>query len=193
MTKTDFDAELSSFNRKINSNKTKHLLVENQLKKLETFDSIYFCGKSHFEDDGTQNYLVFQSIYKYFEITPTTNTILSWKSKGLSDETIKPPRPHTGHAPELSYVVNKTRVKFNGSCLTQNQIIFYHKNIVNIYIVYELILHNSDSSYPTSVNCLFGAVKLTRDTDIDNYKYFGYRIGFDRKGFFQFVMKSVEM
>ena len=43
----------------VTSNKTKHLLIENQLKKLETFDAIYFCGKSHFEDDGTQKCLVF--------------------------------------------------------------------------------------------------------------------------------------
>ena len=57
--KTDFDAKLSSLNRKITSNKTKHLLVENELKRLKIFDSIYFRGKSHFEEDGTQNYLVF--------------------------------------------------------------------------------------------------------------------------------------
>ena len=37
-TKTDFDAELSSFNKKITQNKTKHLLVENELNKLKTFD-----------------------------------------------------------------------------------------------------------------------------------------------------------
>ena len=43
-----------------------HLLVENKLKKSETFDSIYFRGKSHFEEDGTQNYLVFQPLYRYF-------------------------------------------------------------------------------------------------------------------------------
>ena len=36
------------------------------LKKLEKFDSSYFKGKSHFEEDGTQNCLVFQPIYKYF-------------------------------------------------------------------------------------------------------------------------------
>ena len=47
VTKTDFDNELSSLNIKITSDKTKHLLVENGLKKLETFDSIYFHGKSH--------------------------------------------------------------------------------------------------------------------------------------------------
>ena len=35
ITKTDFDAKLSSLNRKITSNKTKHLLVENQLKKIK--------------------------------------------------------------------------------------------------------------------------------------------------------------
>ena len=35
-------------------------IVENELKKLKTFDSIYLIGKSHFEEDGAQNYLVFQ-------------------------------------------------------------------------------------------------------------------------------------
>ena len=49
------------------ANKTKHLLVENELKKLKTFDSIYFRGKSHFEEDGTQNYLVFQPIRRNFK------------------------------------------------------------------------------------------------------------------------------
>ena len=38
VTKTDFDTKLKSLNGKINSNKTKHLLVENKLKKLKTFD-----------------------------------------------------------------------------------------------------------------------------------------------------------
>ena len=52
ITKTDFDANLSSLNRKFTSNKPKHLLVENELKKLKTFDSSYFVGKSHFEEDG---------------------------------------------------------------------------------------------------------------------------------------------
>ena len=50
ITKTDFDAKLSSLNRKITSNKSKHLLVENELKKLKTFDSSYFIEKSDFED-----------------------------------------------------------------------------------------------------------------------------------------------
>ena len=35
ITKTDFDAKLSSLNRKITQNKSKHLLVENELNKLK--------------------------------------------------------------------------------------------------------------------------------------------------------------
>ena len=68
ITKTDFDAKLLSLNKKITQNKTKHLLVENELNKLKTFDSGYFTGKSHFEEDGTQKYLVFQPMSKYFKI-----------------------------------------------------------------------------------------------------------------------------
>ena len=44
ITKRDFDFKLSSLNRKIPSNKTKHLLVENELKKLKTFDLSYFIA-----------------------------------------------------------------------------------------------------------------------------------------------------
>ena len=37
------------------------------------------------------------------------------------------------------------------------------------------------SRYPTLENCLFGAVSLTKNVDIDEYKYSGYGVGFDRK------------
>ena len=44
ITKRDFDVKLSSLNRKITSNKTKHLLVENELKQLKTFYLSYFIA-----------------------------------------------------------------------------------------------------------------------------------------------------
>ena len=87
VTKTDFDDKLKTLHQKVNSNKTKHVLVKNELKKLQTFDSSYFIGKSHFEEDGTQNYLVFQSMYRYFRKVSGVgngNYIYFWKSKGLS-------------------------------------------------------------------------------------------------------------
>ena len=65
--------------------------LENNIKKLHTFDSSYFKGKSHFEEDGVQNYLVFQPMHRYFKVITNTNYASSWKSKGLSAESIKPP------------------------------------------------------------------------------------------------------
>ena len=73
-----------SLYRKITSNKSKHLIVENRLKKPKTFDSVYYRGKSHFEEDGTQNYLVFEPMHRYFKRVigvGTGNCIYFWKSK----------------------------------------------------------------------------------------------------------------
>ena len=75
ITKTDFDVKLSSLNRKITANKLKNLPVENAFKKLKTFDSSYFIGKSHFEDD-IHNYLVFQPITRYFKIIANTDCFI---------------------------------------------------------------------------------------------------------------------
>ena len=58
---------MPSLNRNFTGNISKHLLVENELKKLKTFDSSYFIDKSNFEEDGTENYLVFQPISGYFK------------------------------------------------------------------------------------------------------------------------------
>ena len=80
----------------------------------------------------------------------------------------------------------KTKLKFNGSCLVQDQITYIPQTIVYIYIVYEITKKNDTSDYPTLENCLFGFVKLTKNPDIDKYKYSGYGIGFDRKGEFSF-------
>ena len=68
ITKTNFDNKLSSLNRKIVLKKTRHLLIEKESKKLEIFDLGYFMGKSHFDEDGAQNYLVFQSVLEYFTL-----------------------------------------------------------------------------------------------------------------------------
>ena len=178
---------MSNLNRKITQNKSKHLLVENELNKLKTFNSSYFIGKSHFGKDGTQNYLVFQSMYRYFKMITNTDYISSWKSKGLSSESFKAISiTYNSLTPALNYYGTKTRVKFTGSYLKQSKISYNHRKVVNIYIVYEL---GSSSSYiddPTLKNYLFGAVTLTKNSDIDKYGYSGYAIGFYRRGSFSF-------
>ena len=84
----------------------------------------------------------------------------------------------------LEVKVTKTRVEFNGSCLKQDKTMYTHGKIVNIYIVYETVGGYSDVNYPTLQNALFGAVKLTKNADIDKYGYSGYGIGFDGKAYF---------
>ena len=181
---------MSSLNRKTTSNKSKHLLIENELKKLKNIDSSYFIGKSHFEEDGTQNYLVFQPMYRYFKRIAGVgngNYIYYWQSKGLSDEKINSIKtPNHSITPNLDYYGTKTRVEFNGSCLKQDKVTFNHGKVVNIYIVYEISKSINISDYPTLENWLFGAVSLTKNADIDKYKYSGYGIGFDRHGSFSF-------
>ena len=99
----------------------------------------------------------------------------------MSNKSIK--APNNSLAPTLKCIGKRMYVKFSGSCLKQDKITLNHKKIFNIYIVYDLksILNNFDL---TLQNCLFGAVKLTKNSDIDKYKYSDYGIGFDSKGTF---------
>ena len=163
---------MRSLNQKINSNKTKHLLVF--LKKQSMYR--YF---KRFAGVGSASYIYFQ------------------KSKGLSDENNTAPTRtsiHNSLNSQLTYLCNKTRAEFKGSCLKRDKITYDHEKIVNIYIVYEKSKNYDISSYPTLENCLFGAAALTKYANIAKYKYAVYGIGFDRKGFFPtLVVELVEM
>ena len=70
--------------------------------------------------------------------------------------------------------------------MKQDSVTFNHGKVVNIYIVYEISKSINISDYLTLENCLFGAVTLTKNADIDKCKYSGYGIGFDRHGSFSF-------
>ena len=94
---------------------------------------------------------------------------------------------NNSRTPALDYYdTSKIRVKFSGSCLKQDKSTIINKNVVNIYIVYELGASRSNISDPTIKNCLFGAVTLIKNTDIDKYRYSVYGIGFDRRSSFSF-------
>ena len=68
LTKTDFDAKLSSHNRKITANKTKHFLNDDELS--------YYRGKQYFDEgSGKQNYLVFLPIRKYFKLNSVVDAV----------------------------------------------------------------------------------------------------------------------
>ena len=158
---------MSSYNRNITANKTKHFLNDNDLS--------YYRGKQYFDEgSGKQNYLVFLPMGKYFRLNSVAGAadyVLSLQSKGLSNESIRPPTTSDNSLDsELNYYGNKTRVKFTRSCLKQSSHILTHKKVVNIYIVYEVGASSSQFSDPTLKNCLFGAVTFTKNADIEKYK-----------------------
>ena len=70
--------------------------------------------------------------------------------------------------------------------MKQDKVTLNHGKIVNIYIVYEISKSINISNYLTLESCLFGAVILTTNSDIDKYGYSGYGIGFDRHGSISF-------
>ena len=129
ITKTDFDAKLSSLNRKATANKTKHFLNDNDLS--------YYRGKQYFDEgSGKQNYLVFVPMGKYFKLNSVVGVIdrvLSWQFKGISNESIKPPTTcNNSFNPRLSYNDTKIKIQFTGCCLKQPKFTFTHNKVVNI-------------------------------------------------------------
>ena len=101
----------------------------------------------------------------------------------MSDKIIKP--PDTSLAPIPGFKNDgKIYFTFNGSCLKEDKAKSKYRKIINIYIVYDLesnLKYNPDFTLETF---LFGAIKKTKNTDVDKYKYSGYGIGFGGRGVF---------
>ena len=74
------------FDRKIIANKTKHFLNDNDLSS--------YRGKQYFDEgSGKQHYLIFLPMGKYFKLNSAvvvTDRVLSWHSKGITNESTKP-------------------------------------------------------------------------------------------------------
>ena len=109
----------------------------------------------------------------------------------MSDKIIKHPNTSDNcFAPSLNYIGNTIRVKFVGSCLKQDKTTFIHTKTVNIYIINEISVSNrgyKNYDYHTLDNCLLDAARLTKNADVDKYKYSGYGIRFERRGNFLVV------
>ena len=138
VTKTDFDAKLKDISNRVTKNKSKDLLLDNELKKLKTFfDTDCFEGKNYFDaDDGTQNLSVFQVKSLYFG-HETINTIryCIWKSKGVSNQSLYYTKSTI--TPKL---IRPTHVVFGTDeyFLHDSSKVIASNSVVNIYIVYKL-------------------------------------------------------
>ena len=57
-----------------------------------------------------------------------------------------------------------------------------HYKIINVYFAYDLQSNLNYNPDFTLENCLFGRVNITKNVNINKFKYSGYGIGFDGKG-----------
>ena len=176
--KPKFDAKSKGISDRVTKNKTKHLLVENELKKLKTLDLSYFWGKNYFKgnDGAQQNALVFQTIQKHFNLS---------NIKGLPNQYLDAVGTLGGVV--LSEPIKPMHVIFSrkGALVQNDNDTIAGEPIVNIYIVYKTSPKTINSNFVFK-NCLFGAIKITNNTnsETDKWQYSGYGIGFDSKGQF---------
>ena len=106
--------------------------IKLNMNKLQVYNLSYFKGKQYFDEgSGKQNYLVFLPMRKYFKLNSVvgvTDYVLSCQSKGLSNESIKPPTTSNNSLNlRLSYNDTKIKVQFTESCLKEPKFTFTHK------------------------------------------------------------------
>ena len=109
---TSNSSEVLTYNNRRNQSK-------DRIDELERIVSC-FRDKNYFDGDGTQNYLVLQGVYKYFEDVDVSKTIVkfyanSWISKGLSDDKISSVSGFT--RPFIEYTNARIKLTFDGSIL----------------------------------------------------------------------------
>ena len=116
MTHTEFDNKLTSSNKRIISNKTKHLEVEKKLDSLIIKDHNFFLGRIYFaSNDGSQNIFVYQPTFNALKIHKGTEYITGWKSKGLYNSKLI--ASHGAFLPNVKYFGVKIGIQFNNTPL----------------------------------------------------------------------------
>ena len=132
---------IKNLKKQVTSNKTKHVLIQNELngqqdkiEKLQAYDS------SNFINHGSQNFVIFQPISNTSPMSADlTDATVEWKSKALSNEKIK--RPITANhilSPILVWMNNsKIRIRFTGSSLNHDKVNVNPRIVIRLFIFYE--------------------------------------------------------
>ena len=193
ITKTDFDTKLKSV-----SNKSKDILLDNELKKLKTLVGssekikVNDLQKEISFNRGffyylQQSYLVYECKVNSFAFN--NKKITNWRSTGIFNYSdyysMNGIEDTKKELPKLK-IDDETYVYLQGSYFQQNNVIATNnRNVINIYVVYKLDPINStrDTTF-TIKNALFGAMEITKNADNSKYKYKGYGICFDEGGSF---------
>ena len=198
VTKTDFDAKLKNISNRVTSNKSKDLLLDNELTKLKTL--VGFSAKIKFGELQKENsfnrgffyclqqsYIVYDCKMGSFQFT--AGKISTWKSTGilnyLGNSNINAVGDSKSVLPELKND-GRMHVSLSGNHFQQNKVIIpNNNNVINIYCIYKInpIASTRDDTF-TVQNVLFGAVEITKNADTSKYKYKGYSVCFEEGGTF---------
>ena len=205
ITKTYFDAKLKNISDRVTNNKSKDLLRDNELKKVKTlvgssakikFDELR-KNKNSFNRGFfyylQQSYLVYECKMGSFNFT--SKKIVKWKSTGifnyLDHSSMKGIEDTKTKQPELKDD-GKMHVYLQGNHFQQNNVIIpNNNNVINIYVVYKLDPRSSTRNTDYTIqNALFGAMKITINTDSSKNNYTGYRLCFDQGGEFSHTARQ---
>ena len=203
ITKTDFDAKLKDISDRVTNNKSKDLLLDNELKKLKIL--VGSPAKIKFDDLQKENsfnrgfffytvqsYLVYDCRMDSFNFSNTKTS--GWKSTGIfiysNDSSMRGIEDTKTKLPELKND-GRIHVYLQGSHFQQNEVIIpNNNNVINIYCVYKLdpISSTRNTDY-TIQNALFDAMKITKNTDYSKNNYTGYGLCFDEGGEFSHTVR----
>ena len=140
-----------------------------------------------------QSYLVYECKIDSFIFN--NKKILKWRSTGIfnySDYYSVNGIEDTKKNLPILKDDDRTYVYLQGSHFQQNDVIVTNNNnVINIYIVYKLdpISSTRNTDY-TIENALFGAMKITKNTDSSKNNYIGYGLCFDEGGEFGHIVKQ---
>ena len=199
ITKTDFDAKLKNISDRVNNNKSKDILLDSELKKLKALTG----SSTKIKFDEVQKEISF--IRGFISYTQNSNLvyeckvssmkfdisgILEWKPKYIYDSSNKNVLSYIQNtksvSPDIKNINGQLYVFFNGNYFEQDPITIPN-NVNNIYVVvvYKLdpISSTRNTDY-TIQNALFGAMKITKNTDYSKNNYTGYGLCFDEGGEF---------
>ena len=172
ITKTGFDTKLKSVSDRVTNNKSKDILLDNELKKLKTcVDSSEKIKLNDVQKEisfvrgfisYTQNInLVYEC--KVSSVKPSFSGILEWKPKDIYDNSNKNVLNSVQNtknvAPDIKNINGQLYVSFNGNYFEQDPITIPN-NVINVYCVYQLnpVSSTRNTDY-TIQNALFGAMK----------------------------------
>ena len=204
VTKTDIDAKLKNISDRVTNNKSKDLLHDNELKKLKTL--VGSSAKIKFDEVQKENsfnrrffYYLQQSHLVYECKMDSFNfigkKISEWNSTGIfiysNDSSMKVTEDTKTKLPELKND-GRMHVYLQGNHFEQNNVIIpNNNNVINIYVVYKLdpISSTRKTDY-TIQNALFGAMKITKNTDSSKNICTGYCLCFDEGGEFGHTVRQ---